>query len=159
MSSLRAIANVWMLRRLAKPQMSKEKLANRTLEEQRQAFESIPSAKPPKGTIVENLRIGELHGERLTPPGANPERALLWFHGGGYTMGSPASARGLPAPIAGAAGAWALVPAYRLCPEHPLEPSLEDALAAYRWLLRELGTADQIVVAVGSAGGGSAPRR
>jgi len=97
MSSLRAIANVWMLRRLAKPQMSKEKLANRTLEEQRQAFESIPSAKPPKGTIVENLRIGELHGERLTPPGANPERALLWFHGGGYTMGSPASARGLPA--------------------------------------------------------------
>src|ERR1700730_4258146 len=158
MSSLRAIANVWMLRRLAKPQMSKEKLANRTLEEQRQALESVPSAKPPKATIVENLRIAERHGERITPPGANTERALLWFHGGGYTMGSPASARGLAARIALATGAWALVPAYRLCPEHPLEAGLQDALAAYRWLLRELGTADQIVVAGGSAGGGLAAR-
>jgi monoterpene epsilon-lactone hydrolase len=156
--SVRAIANVWMMRRFAKPQMSKEKLAERTLEQQRQGFESIPSAKPPKGTIVEALRIGELEAERLTPPGANPERALLWFFGGGYCMGSPASTRGLAARIAAAIGAWALVPAYRLSPEHPLEASLNDAVTAYRWLVLELGSADQIVVGGASAGGGLALR-
>jgi epsilon-lactone hydrolase len=156
--SLRAVANVWMLRRLAKPQMSKEKLAEQTLEQQRRGFESIPSAKPPKGTVVETLRIGELDAERLTPPGANPERALLWFFGGGYCLGSPASTRGLAARIAAATGAWALVPAYRLSPEHPLEAGLEDALTAYRRLLLELGSADQIVVGGGSAGGGLALR-
>jgi epsilon-lactone hydrolase len=156
--SLRAIATVWMMHRFAKPQMSKEKLGERTLEQQRQGFESIPSAKPPKGTIVEALGIGELDAERLTPPGANPERALLWFHGGAYCMGSPASTRGLAARIAAAIGAWALVPAYRLSPEHPLEASLNDAVTAYRWLVLELGSADQIVVGGASAGGGLALR-
>jgi acetyl esterase/lipase len=147
-----------MLRRFTKPQMSKEKLAEQTLEQQRRGYESIPFAKPPKGTVVETLRIGELDAERLTPPGANPERALLWFFGGGYCMGSPASTRGLAARIAAATGAWALVPAYRLSPEDPLEASLEDALTAYRWLLLELGSGDQIVVGGGSAGGGLALR-
>jgi acetyl esterase/lipase len=138
--------------------MSKEKLAEQTLEQQRRRFESIPSAKPPKDTIVETFAIGGLDAERLTPPGANPERALLWFFGGGYCMGSPASTRGLAARIAAAIEAWALVPAYSLSPEHPLAAGLEDALIAYRWLLRELGSADQIAVAGASAGGGLALR-
>lgn len=156
--SLRAIANVWILHRFAKPQMSKEKLAEQTLEQQRRGYESIPFAKPPKGTVVDTLKIGELDAERLAPPGANPGRAVLWFFGGGYCMGSPASTRGLAARIAAATGAWALVPAYRLSPEHPLDASLEDALTAYRWLLLELGSADQILVGGASAGGGLALR-
>ena len=156
--SLRAIGTVWMMRRFAKPQMSRDKLAAQTLEQQRQGFESVPSAKPPKGTIVEALGIGELDAERLTPPGASPGRAVLWFFGGGYCMGSPASTRGLASRIAAAIGAWALVPAYSLCPEHPIAAGLDDALTAYRGLLRELGSAAQIVVGGASAGGGLALR-
>lgn len=51
-----------------------------------------------------------------------------------------------------------LVPAYRLCPEHSLQASLVDAVAAYRWLSHELGSADRIVVGGASAGGGLALR-
>jgi acetyl esterase/lipase len=152
------MANAWFLRRIVKPRMSKPTVPEQTLEEQRRGFESIPFVKPPKGTVVESLRIGELEAERVTPPGANNERALLWFFGGGYCLGSPASTRGVAARIAAATGAWALVPAYRLCPEHLMEANLQDGLTAYRWLLRELGSADRIFVGGLSAGGGLALR-
>lgn len=98
-------------------------------------------------------------GERLKPPGADPARALLWFFGGGYIAGSPLTTRALVARIATSTGAWALVPAYRLRPEHSIDASLEDALIAYRWVVRELGSPDQIVVGGESAGGGLRPPR
>lgn len=152
--SVRAIATALMLRHFVKPRM-----AGGTLEEGRRGFESMASrTKPPKNTVVEAITIGELAAERLTPPGADPDRVLLWFFGGGYQVGSPLATRALAARIAAATGACALVPAYRLCPEHPLAASLEDALSAYRWLVLELGSSDQVVVAGESAGGGLALR-
>ena len=156
--SIRGMATAWFMRRIVKPRMSRPTVPEQTLEEQRRGFESIPFVKPPKGTVVESLKIGDLEAERITPSGAQHERALLWFFGGGYCLGSPASTRGVAARIAAATGAWALVPAYRLCPEHLLEANLEDGLAAYRWLLGELGSADRIVVGGISAGGGLALR-
>lgn len=51
-----------------------------------------------------------------------------------------------------------MLPAYRLCLEHPLDASLEDALSAFRWLVQELGSPMQIVVGGESAGGGLALR-
>jgi monoterpene epsilon-lactone hydrolase len=152
--SVRAIAIAWMMRRFVKPRMG-----TGTLEEGRRGFEAMASrTKPPANTIVETFRIGELEADRLTPPGADPARALLYLFGGGYQAGSPLAARALAARIAGATGAWALVPAYRLCPEHPLSASLEDALTAFRWLVQKLGSADRIVVVGESAGGGLALR-
>src|SRR5437667_425524 len=73
-------------------------------------------------------------------------------------QGSPLTSRDVAARIAAASGTSALVPTYRLCPENPLAASLEDALTAYRWLVREVGSADQIVVGGDSAGGGLALR-
>jgi hypothetical protein len=81
--------------------------------------------KPPRGTAVESVAIGVLQCEKLTPPGADPEIAP-----------------------------WAVVPAYRQCPEHELGAGLEDALGAYRWLTAELGGATRIVIGGESAGGG-----
>ena len=53
-----------------------------------------------------------------------------------------------------AARASVLLPDYRLAPEHPFPAALEDAVAAYRWLL-DRGTAPRrIVIAGDSAGGG-----
>ena len=100
----------------------------------------------------------ELEADRLTPPGADSSRVLLYFFGGGYQVGSPLAARASAARLSAAIGAWALVPAYRLCPEHPLSASLEDALTAYRWLVGTLGSSAGIVVLGESAGGGLALR-
>ena len=110
--------------------------------------------KASEGTIVEAVRISELEAERLSPPGADPAIALLWFFGGDYIAGSPPTTRALAARIATSADARALVPAYRLRPEHSIYASLEDGLIAYRRLVRELRSAAQIVVGGESAGGG-----
>jgi monoterpene epsilon-lactone hydrolase len=150
MPSLRAVISASMMRRFAKPRM-----AQGTLEQQRQRYLTWAGRKkPPQGTVIESVRKGDLEGERLTPPGSDSARALLWFFGGGYIAGSPITTRALAARIASSIGAWALVPAYRLRPEHSIHASLEDGLVAYRWLVQELGSADQIVVGGESAGGG-----
>jgi acetyl esterase/lipase len=55
-----------------------------------------------------------------------------------------------------AAGTGALAPEYRLAPEHPFPAALDDAVAAYEWLLQRGADAKRIVVAGDSAGGGLA---
>lgn len=79
---------------------------------------------------------------------------VLYFHGGGYVMGSVNTIRPLAANLAVAAGARVLALGYRLAPEHPFPAAVDDAVAAWRWLLD--GGADPAAVAFGgdSAGGG-----
>lgn len=114
-------------------------------------------SEPPAGTAVESVRIGELEAERLIPPGADPSRLLLWFFGGGYQAGSPATTRALAARIGLACKATVMVPRYRLCPEYPLAAGLEDGLAAYRFLAA-YPAPRSLAVGGESAGGGLALR-
>src|SRR5262245_36923398 len=60
---------------------------------------------------------------------------LLYLHGGGYSIGSIDTHRDLLCRLCAASGASVLAVDYRLAPEHPFPAQLEDALAAYRWLL------------------------
>jgi len=92
--------------------------------------------------------------EWLTPPGARTDAAVLYLHGGGYVIGSPRSHRHLAAAIGAAAKTQVLLPDYRLAPEHPYPAAVEDAYAAYRWLLMRGIAPARIVVAGDSAGGG-----
>jgi acetyl esterase/lipase len=95
-------------------------------------------------------------GEWLTPREAQPDRALLCLHGGGYMQGSSKSHRHYSSRLARAAQARALVPDYRLAPEHPFPAAIEDAVACYRWLLAEGFAPERIGVMGDSAGGGLA---
>jgi len=79
---------------------------------------------------------------------------VLYLHGGGYVIGSPRSHRHLAAAVARASAARALLLDYRLAPEHPFPAALDDAVAAYEWLLGQGLDARRIVVAGDSAGGG-----
>ncbi len=79
---------------------------------------------------------------------------LLYFHGGGYVIGSVASHRELASRLAAQAGCAALVVDYRLAPEHPFPAAVQDARAAYRWLLANGCDPSRIVLAGDSAGGG-----
>ena len=108
----------------------------------------------PEGTSVETLDIAGLPAERITPKGADASRALLYLHGGGYCIGSPRSHRGLAANLAAAIGCVALVPDYRLAPEHRFPSAVDDAVKAYRHLLGEGVEPGRIVIAGDSAGGG-----
>jgi epsilon-lactone hydrolase len=86
--------------------------------------------------------------------GADP--AVLYLHGGNYVLGSAYGYRPLAAALATAADRGALVPDFRLAPEHPFPAALDDALAAYRWLAGQRGGASEVVLAGDSSGAGLA---
>ena len=94
-----------------------------------------------------------LKGMRITAPGAEPDRAILYLHGGGYVFGSPLSHGVLCEYLSAAANAVVFALDYRLAPEHPFPGAVEDAVAAYRWLLESFSP-KKLVIAGDSAGGG-----
>ena len=69
------------------------------------------------------------------PPHPTSGRTLLHLHGGGFTVGSPATHRALAAHLAVATGATVHLLDYRLAPEHPFPAAVDDVLAAWRELL------------------------
>lgn len=85
------------------------------------------------------------------------EHVVLHLHGGAYVLGSPESHRGLAAALSRTSHAQVFMPRYRLAPEHRFPAALDDALAAYRWLVEERGfPTERIAISGDSAGGGLA---
>jgi acetyl esterase/lipase len=80
---------------------------------------------------------------------------VLYLHGGGYLFGSPKTHRQVLIAMAKAFQAPCYGLDYRLAPEHPFPAALDDASAAYRWLVARHPQA-QIVLAGDSAGAGLA---
>jgi monoterpene epsilon-lactone hydrolase len=103
---------------------------------------------------VEPVSVGDLRAEWLSAPGADRNSAILYLHGGGYVIGSLDSHRHLVAEAGRAASCWALSLDYRLAPEHPFPAAVDDALAAYRFLLARGIRPGSIAIAGDSAGGG-----
>ena len=114
---------------------------------------SAPLAK------VETLRTdGGLEVRAYRPRGVpSPAPALVYFHGGGFVVGSLDSHDSVCRALAAEAGCVVLSVAYRLAPEHPFPAAPDDCTAAFRWAAREAATLgiDPRRIAVGgdSAGG------
>jgi len=108
----------------------------------------------PRGTRVARVSLGGRPAVRLEAPGADATRAVLYLHGGGYTVGGAVTHRALAAHLAAAAGAPVYLLDYRLAPEHPYPAALEDAVAAYQSLLASGIAPQHLAVAGDSAGGG-----
>jgi acetyl esterase/lipase len=130
-------------------------LESLTITERRKATGSVLSV-PPAGTVVEPLEANGVPAEWVTAAGAGGGRVLLYLHGGAYQIGSPATLRHLVGLLSGVAQARALSVNYRLAPEHPFPAAVDDAVAAYRWLLAGGTDPATIAVAGDSAGGGLA---
>ena len=109
-------------------------------------------SKFPRGTVSGKLDMNGVPAVRLHAPAAEPGKAVLLLHGGAYVLGGPASHGALAAQLGQAAGAEAYLANYRLAPESPYPAALDDALAAYRWLLQQYQPG-QLVIAGDSAGG------
>jgi acetyl esterase/lipase len=88
--------------------------------------------------------------------GGSGDPAVLYFHGGGYRLGSATSYRSYGSHLARACSAQVLLVDYRLAPEHPFPAAVDDALVAYRWLLADERLAARVVIGGDSAGGGLA---
>jgi epsilon-lactone hydrolase len=112
--------------------------------------------RPPAGTEILAVDAGGAPGEFVATAASRRDRHVLFLHGGGYVAGSPALYRHFTWRIAAAARARVLAIDYRLAPEHPFPAALDDALAAYRWLLAGIADPRRMVVMGDSAGGGLA---
>ena len=121
----------------------------------REGMEAMTAtAELPEGTRCTPCEVARRPAEWVEGPDADASRVLLYFHGGGYVIGSIATHRGLVARIARVAGIRGLVLDYRLAPEHPFPAAVEDATAAYRFLLEQGIAPEGIAIGGDSAGGG-----
>jgi monoterpene epsilon-lactone hydrolase len=109
------------------------------------------------GTTVpvtcEGVTAGGVDGEWISPANAPKDKAIFYLHGGGFRIGSVASHRDLIAQIAVTSGCRVLAINYRLAPEHRFPAALDDALAAYDWMLGQGFEPRNIAFAGDSAGG------
>ena len=113
-------------------------------------------AQAPAGVTCTPVEAGGVSAEWSVADGADQDKVILYVHGGGYVMGSAGSHRDMTGRLSQAAGARVLSLNYRLAPEHPFPAPVDDALAAYRWLLGQGIQASNIAIAGDSAGGGLA---
>jgi len=110
---------------------------------------------------VEDLTIPTRDGAqlpaRLYAPGHDTLPVLLYFHGGGFTIGSVASHDVLCCDLALRSGCAVLSVGYRLAPEHRFPTAVHDAWDATTWLVaqgRSLGLdATRLAIGGDSAGG------
>ena len=101
----------------------------------------------------DRISAGSVDGEWIAPADAPPDKAILYFHGGGFRVGSVSSHRGLIAQIAVTSGCRVLAINYRLAPEHRFPAAVDDALAAYGWMLEQGLQSSNVAFAGDSAGG------
>lgn len=112
---------------------------------------------PPGGVSKVSQLTGPGGGLRLDPPKEQRRSgAILYFHGGGFVLGSPATHRNIAARLAWMTGLPVFLPRYRLAPEARWPAALDDAWAAWQNLLEAGFEAGRIVIAGDSAGGGLA---
>lgn len=107
-----------------------------------------------RGIACQRFAIGEIPAAWFMPPQAGSESALLYLHGGGYVIGCIRTYRRMCAELASSANCRVLAVEYRLGPEHRFPAAVEDAAAAYRWLLDQGYDPGKIIVGGDSAGGG-----
>lgn len=84
------------------------------------------------------VKTGQIPMEWVVANGADPNRRILYIHGGSWVSGSPAGYRAFLSRVSQTAGAVVLAVDYRLAPEHLFPAGLEDCVRAYQWM-RENG--------------------
>ncbi len=106
---------------------------------------------------IQPVQVNGIPSEWVLAPGADPNRRLLYLHGGAFRVGSPRTHRYITAELSKRAGVAVLAIDYRMQPEFKITACHEDARTAYQWILENgpngPGEAGELYVAGDSAGG------
>lgn len=96
-------------------------------------------------------------GEWALAKNANPDRRILYIHGGAFTVGSAISHRAITSNLSEKTGCAVFAPNYRLMPENSRLASVEDCQIAYRWIIGNgpngPGVTEKLAIIGDSAGG------
>ncbi len=126
------------------------------IEEMREGMLAFTGSLPvPESVSVEPIELAGVGGEKVSPQACDATHAILYFHGGGYLLGSPETHRSLVAMVAESTGCPVWSMDYRLAPEHPFPAAIEDGTASYRALLETGIDPGKVVIGGDSAGGGT----
>lgn len=151
--SWRLVAIDLALRLREKPYLARETDFVRARARMEREARKLPM---PAGARLRDAPVGVVPALRIEGPDGERERGpvILWLHGGAFCVGSPRTHAVMAAALALRAGARAVLPDYRLAPEHPFPAALEDARAAWVALVGEGIAPGRIVLGGDSAGGG-----
>jgi acetyl esterase len=117
--------------------------------------ESVVELRIAGAEHVVRARLYVPEDKQLQRDGKMP--VLVYFHGGGWTLGSPAVFDSVTRELARKIPALVIAPEYRLAPENPFPAAVNDADTVLAWARQHAGTIggdpERIVVAGDSAGG------
>lgn len=124
------------------------------VQQMRHEMAQLGNTPLPQDVSVTPAEVGGVACEWVSVPGCRSDGILLYLHGGAYVAGSPVTYRSLVAELSRQTRLPALVPDYRLAPEHPFPAALVDVWSVYWRLLASGFDPGRIVIAGDSAGGG-----
>jgi acetyl esterase len=117
-----------------------------------------PVGAPPKREIarVADERVGDIPIRIYWPE--LPTGIVVYFHGGGFVIGSIGLMDNVARELAHASGAVVISVEYRLAPEHPYPAGLDDCLEVSRWAIanaERFGVPPGVVAVAGESAGGN----
>lgn len=117
-------------------------------------LESVAGLLPvPDGTRWETVQLDTCRGEWIRGKGVTGRHVILYFHGGAFLTCGLNTHRRMASRISSAADAAVFSIEYRQMPKHTIRDSIDDGVAAYKWLLENGYPAERITLAGDSAGG------
>lgn len=121
----------------------------------RQRYEDFEARHFPteKWVVRSPVLCDGVDAEWISVPESRPGRVVLYLHGGSFAFRFPNTYAMFAARICRRFAARALIPDYRLAPEHPFPAAPDDCHAAYRWLLATGHEPRDLIIVGDSAGG------
>jgi epsilon-lactone hydrolase len=121
----------------------------------RRRFEALDARHVAVGRDVvrEPVDCDGVPAEWISVPETQPGRTLLLLHGGSFAFRFPNTHAAFAARLCRRLGARALIPDYRLTPEHRFPAAPDDCQTAWRWLLARVMPPSSLVLVGDSAGG------
>ena len=105
--------------------------------EARARFEALPALEgPPVGRVEDRMAPGPDGGVPARvywPEGEGPRPAFMYFHGGGWVVGSVANQDGTVRHLVRESGCIGISVEYRMAPEHRFPTAAEDCYTATKW--------------------------
>lgn len=118
-------------------------------------YEAIDArhASVDRSAVREAVDCDGVAAEWVSVPESRTDRIVLFLHGGSFAFRFPNAHAAFAARLCRRIGARALIPDYRLAPEHKYPAAPDDCHVVYRWLLAQAFDPKQVVLVGDSAGG------